>query len=146
MTGHTRRWAQMYTSLSDAFHFLVGVLWCSGLISVTIHGDTGPQSLQGYVCSSLVLLWNSVISEVYLLWQDLAVSQSPLRSESPQAESVSFCEYVCMCFSGVFRCFPKSSFSVSLHVPRSIFSMCLPAPLASSCHSSLSRSTMCTSG
>lgn len=31
----------MHRSLSDAFHFLVGVLWCFGLVSVTIHGDTG---------------------------------------------------------------------------------------------------------
>lgn len=83
----------MHTSLSDALHFLVGVLWCFGLVSVTIHGDTGPQSLQGCV----QLLWNSVISEVYLLWQGLAVGRSHLRSESPQAGSVSFCECVCTC-------------------------------------------------
>lgn len=87
----------MHTSLSDALHFLVGVLWCFGLVSVTIHGDTGPQSLQRCVCSSLVLLWNSVISEVYLLWQGLAVGQSHVRSESPQAGSVSFCQCVYTC-------------------------------------------------
>lgn len=128
----------MHTSLSDAFHFLVGVVWCFDLVSVTIHGDTGPQLLQGCICSSLVLLWNSVISEVYLLWQGLAVGRvilevNLLRQGVCPSVSVSV-----QVLSDFFRCFPKSSSSVSPPVPSSIFSMCLPAPLASSCHSSLS--------
>lgn len=134
----------MHTGLSDALHFLVGVLCCSGLVSVTVHGDAGPQSLQGCACSSLRLLWASVTSEVYLLWHGLAVGQSPLRSESSQARSESFCGYVSIHVLGVFSmCCSKSSSSVSLHVFPNVFPqeylllMCLRVPLASSCHSFL---------
>lgn len=68
----------------------------------------------------------------------LAVGQSHLRSDLlRQGVCPSVRVSVCV-LSDFFRCFPKSSCSVSPPVPRSIFSMCIPAPLASSCYSSLS--------
>lgn len=79
----------------------------------------------------------------YLLWHGLAIGQSPLRHESPQAWSVYFCECVPIRVLSVFSvCFPKSSSSVSLYMfsnvfPREYLLAGLPAPRASSCRSLL---------
>lgn len=86
------------------------------------------------MCLSLVLLWNSFISEVYLLWAGLGCRPKSLLRQGV-CPSLSMSIHV---LSDFFRCFPKSSSSVSPHVPRRILSMCLLAPVASSCHSSLS--------
>ncbi|XP_065504894.1 zinc finger and BTB domain-containing protein 43 isoform X3 [Caloenas nicobarica] len=52
----TGGWAGGRAGLSDALHFLLGVLCCSTLVGVTAHSDTNLQPLQGCAYSSSGLL------------------------------------------------------------------------------------------
>lgn len=77
---------------------------------------------------------------MYLLWHGLATGQSPLRSEYP---GHGVCPAVCVytCAQCLLHLFPKGSSSVYPHLYvfpwEYLLLMCLLAPLASSCHSSL---------
>lgn len=122
----------MHTSLSDALHFLVGVLrWAGRCHYSWWHRATIPSGMCLFqLGSSVELIYFRAVP---------ALAGLGCRPKSLLRQGV--CPSVSMSIhvlSDFFRYFPKSSFSVSPHVPRSILSMCLPAPLASSCHSSLS--------